>query len=44
MEVTDKVTRDNLSQSINIAIEIASKSQEMASIHQANRLDQEARG
>ena len=44
IEITDPKTRDYLSKSINMAIEIASKSQEATSRQQAERLDQEARG
>ena len=44
VEITDEKTRNYLTKSINQAIEIATKSQEANSKHQAERLDQEARG
>lgn len=44
VEITDEKTRNYLTKSINQAIEIATKSQEANSRHQAERLDQEARG
>ncbi|CAD8101422.1 unnamed protein product [Paramecium sonneborni] len=43
-EITDEATRRQLSQSINLAIEISSRSQEMQSKHQASKLEQEAKG
>ena len=43
-EITDEKTRKQLAQSINLAIEISSKGQEMNSRHQAEKIEQEARG
>lgn len=44
VEITDEKTRNYLAKSINQAIEINTKSQEANSKHQAERLDQEAKG
>lgn len=44
VEITDEKTRNYLAKSINQAIEIHTKSQEANSKHQAERLDQEAKG
>ncbi len=44
IEITDVKTRQCLQQSINLSIEIQSKSQEATSRHQAEKMDQEARG
>jgi len=44
VEPVDSKTRDALQKSVQLAIEITTKSQEAAARHQAERLEQEARG
>jgi len=44
VEPVDQRTRDSLQKSVQLAIEITTKSQEAAARHEAERLEQEARG
>jgi len=44
VEPVDSRTRDSLQKSVQLAIEITTKSQEATARHEAERLDQEARG
>merc|ERR1711939_295793 len=44
VEPVDQRTRDSLQKSVQLAIEITTKSQEAAARHEAERIEQEARG
>jgi len=44
VEPVDQRTRDSLQKSVQLAIEITTKSQEAAASHEASRLEQEAKG
>ena len=44
MEPVDQRTRDSLQKSVQLAIEITTNSQEAAARHEAERLEQEAKG
>jgi len=44
IELVDKITRDSLMKSVQLAIEITTKSQEAKAKHEANKLEEKAKG